>query len=81
MGGAHPALFPEVFENNPWIDYAMRGEADMAFLQFLPPLDPFYSILDKLWKGYCIKQRELPYKLTLKEYFSGVLAYFRSRYY
>lgn len=45
------------------------------------PLDPLYSFLDKLWKGYCIKQREFPYKLTLREYALGVLSFFRSRYY
>lgn len=45
------------------------------------PLDGLYGFMDKLWKGYCIKQREFPYKLTLREYVSGVLTYFSSRYY
>jgi anaerobic magnesium-protoporphyrin IX monomethyl ester cyclase len=45
------------------------------------PFDGLYSFLDKLWKGYCIKQREFPYKLTLREYAESVLSYFRSRYY
>lgn len=53
---------------------------------FLPlliriPADVFYSFMDKLWKGYCIKQREFPYKLTFKEYAGSVFSYFRSRYY
>ncbi len=45
------------------------------------PADGFYSFLDKLWKGYCIKQREFPYKLTFKEYAGSVFSYFKSRYY
>lgn len=45
------------------------------------PIDRFYAFLDKLWKGYCIKQREFPYKLSLKEYAGSVFSYFRSRYY
>lgn len=45
------------------------------------PLDPVYDIMDKLWKGYCIKQREFPYKLTATEYIRSVITYFRSRYY
>jgi radical SAM superfamily enzyme YgiQ (UPF0313 family) len=45
------------------------------------PLDGLYDIMDKLWKGYCIKQREFPYKLTMREYVRNVITYFRSRYY
>lgn len=45
------------------------------------PLDPLYDLMDKLWKGYCIKQREFPYKLTAGEYLRSVITYFRSRYY
>jgi len=45
------------------------------------PLGAFYGILDKVWKGYCIKQREFPYKLSFKEYISNIFLYFRSRYY
>jgi anaerobic magnesium-protoporphyrin IX monomethyl ester cyclase len=45
------------------------------------PLDRLYDILDKVWKGYCIKQREFPYRLTPWEYFRSVVTYFRSRYY
>lgn len=45
------------------------------------PLDPVYDIMDKLWKGYCIKQREFPYKLTIGEYIRSVITYFRSSYY
>ncbi len=45
------------------------------------PLDALYSFLDKVWKGYCIKQREFPYKISFGEYLSNVLLYFRSRYY
>ncbi|HOP26122.1 MAG TPA: radical SAM protein [Candidatus Sabulitectum sp.] len=45
------------------------------------PLDGVYSFFDKLWKGYCIKQREFPYKLTFREYAGSVFSYLRSRYY
>lgn len=45
------------------------------------PFDGLYSFLDKLWKGYCIKQREFPYKLSFAEYVSNVRSYFKSRYY
>lgn len=45
------------------------------------PLDPLYNLCDKLWKGYCIKQREFPYKLTVAEYIRSVITYFRSNYY
>ena len=45
------------------------------------PLDGLYGFMDKLWKGYCIKQREFPYKLSFREYVSSMLTYFSSRYY
>jgi len=45
------------------------------------PLDRLYDLMDKLWKGYCIKQREFPYRLTAGEYLRSVVTYFRSRYY
>jgi radical SAM superfamily enzyme YgiQ (UPF0313 family) len=45
------------------------------------PLDRLYDLMDKVWKGYCIKQREFPYKLSLGEYLRSVVTYFRSRYY
>jgi len=45
------------------------------------PLDPLYTLADKLWKGYCIKHRIYPYKLTLKEYFNSLKIYFKANYY
>lgn len=45
------------------------------------PLTPLYDMADKLWKGYCIKQREFPYKLSFREYARNVIQYFKSRYY
>ncbi len=45
------------------------------------PLDTVYDFADKLWKGYCIKQREFPYKLTVMEYIRSVITYYRSNYY
>ncbi len=39
MGGAHPTFFPEVMEENEWLDFAMRGEADHAFPLFLNALE------------------------------------------
>lgn len=45
------------------------------------PLGGLYSFLDKIWKGYCIKQRIFPYRLTAAEYARDVISYFRSNYY
>jgi anaerobic magnesium-protoporphyrin IX monomethyl ester cyclase len=45
------------------------------------PLGGLYELLDKVWKGYCIKHREFPYSLTVREYVSSLLSFFRSRYY
>ncbi|MCK5132221.1 MAG: cobalamin-dependent protein [Candidatus Sabulitectum sp.] len=39
MGGAHPTFFPEVMDENPWLDFAMRGEADHSFPLFLDALE------------------------------------------
>ena len=61
------------------IEYPMLRDNIETFIDL--PLDPVYDIMDKLWKGYCIKQREFPYKLTATEYIRSVITYFRSRYY
>ena len=45
------------------------------------PMDGLYDKLDKLWKGFCFKFREFPYRLTFGEFVRSVLTYFRSRYY
>ncbi len=45
------------------------------------PVDGLWALLDKLWKGYCIKHRELPYRLTLREYFLSLRQYVASSYY
>ncbi len=45
------------------------------------PLDRLYDFADKLWKGYCIKRREFPYRMTVGEYARDITQYFRSRYY
>jgi hypothetical protein len=45
------------------------------------PLGRLYELLDKVWKGYCIKHREFPYSLTFREYLSSLYSFFRSRYY
>jgi hypothetical protein len=45
------------------------------------PLGGLYELMDKVWKGYCIKHREFPYSLTVREYVSSLLSFFRSRYY
>ncbi|MBD3277640.1 MAG: radical SAM protein, partial [Candidatus Aegiribacteria sp.] len=39
MGGAHPTFFPEVLENNPCLDFVVRGEAETAFPQLLEALE------------------------------------------
>ncbi|MCK5116600.1 MAG: radical SAM protein [Candidatus Aegiribacteria sp.] len=61
------------------IEYPMLRDNIRTFIDL--PLDPVYDIMDKLWKGYCIKQREFPYKLKAAEYIRSVITYFRSRYY
>ncbi len=61
------------------IEYPMLRDNIGTFINL--PLDPVYDIMDKLWKGYCIKQREFPYKLSAAEYIRSVITYFRSRYY
>ncbi len=45
------------------------------------PLNGLWGLLDKVWKGYCIKHRELPYRLTLREYFLSLRQYVASSYY
>ena len=45
------------------------------------PLDGLYDVLDRVWKGYCIKQREFPYSMSAAEYLRGAIDYLRSRYY
>jgi anaerobic magnesium-protoporphyrin IX monomethyl ester cyclase len=45
------------------------------------PLDGLWALIDKLWKGYCIKHRELPYHLSLREYFLSLRQYVASSYY
>lgn len=45
------------------------------------PLDGVYDLLDRVWKGYCIKQREFPYSMPLREYVRSALDYLRTRYY
>ncbi len=45
------------------------------------PLGRLYDLMDKVWKGYCIKHREFPYSLTAREYISSLYSFFRSKYY
>ncbi len=61
------------------IEYPMLRDNIRTLIDL--PLDPVYDIMDKVWKGYCIKQREFPYKLSAMEYIRSVITYFRSRYY
>jgi radical SAM superfamily enzyme YgiQ (UPF0313 family) len=61
------------------IEYPMLRDNVRTLINL--PLDPVYDIMDKLWKGYCIKQREFPYKLTIGEYIRSIITYFRSSYY
>lgn len=61
------------------IEYPMLRDNIESLINL--PLDPVYDIMDKLWKGYCIKQREFPYSLTAGEFIRSVITYFRSRYY
>jgi len=57
-----------------------------ALLRALPlllslPLGGLYGIADKLWKGYAVKHREMPYRLSIREYLNSLRAYFSSSYY
>jgi len=61
------------------VEYPMVADNIRTLIDI--PFDPLYDIIDKLWKGYCIKQREFPYKLSVMEYVRSVITYFRSRYY
>jgi radical SAM superfamily enzyme YgiQ (UPF0313 family) len=45
------------------------------------PLGRLYGAADKLWKGYAVKHREMPYRLTLREYLNSLRAYLSSSYY
>lgn len=45
------------------------------------PFGALYNLLDKVWKGYCIKMRIFPYRLTPGEFARDVISYFRSNYY
>lgn len=45
------------------------------------PLDPLYALLDKLWKGFAVKHREMRYRLTLREYLRSLKTYLSTGYY
>jgi hypothetical protein len=45
------------------------------------PLNPLYAAADKLWKGYAVKHREMPYRLTLGEYLRSLRTYLATGYY
>ncbi|MBN1425000.1 radical SAM protein [Candidatus Fermentibacteria bacterium] len=57
-----------------------------GLLRILPlllrlPLSRVYALTDKIWKGYAVKHREMPYRLTIREYLSSLRSYFSSSYY
>jgi len=57
-----------------------------AMIRILPlllrlPLGGMYGLADKLWKGYAVKYREMPYRLSIREYVNSLRAYFSSSYY
>jgi radical SAM superfamily enzyme YgiQ (UPF0313 family) len=52
----------------------------LPFLSRLP-LNPLYAAADKLWKGYAVKHREMPYRLTLGEYLRSLRTYLATGYY
>ncbi|MBU1627051.1 B12-binding domain-containing radical SAM protein [bacterium] len=45
------------------------------------PLDKVYDLADRLWKGFCLKRRIFPYRLTPKEYIRSVIIYLKANYY
>jgi hypothetical protein len=41
------------------------------------PANGLFWLAYKLWKGYALKYRMVPYKMTTKEYLASVLYYMR----
>jgi anaerobic magnesium-protoporphyrin IX monomethyl ester cyclase len=66
-------LFAIVVEN-PWLRRLLP-----ALLRL--PLGPVYGLVDKLWKGFAVKHREMPYRLTFREYIRSVRTYLSTGYY
>jgi anaerobic magnesium-protoporphyrin IX monomethyl ester cyclase len=66
-------LFAIVVEN-PWLRKLVPALVRL-------PLDPLYGLADKLWKGFAVKHREMPYKLTFREYVRSVRTYLATGYY
>ena len=65
IGGSHPTFFPEVMEENLWLDFAIRGEADIAFPLFLKAFSdeiPFSDTGNMIYreKGKIIESNLLP---------------------
>jgi anaerobic magnesium-protoporphyrin IX monomethyl ester cyclase len=52
----------------------------LPFLTRLP-VNPLYAAADKLWKGFAVKHREMPYKLTVREYLLSLRTYLATGYY
>jgi len=45
------------------------------------PLRKVYELVDRLWKGYCLRFRIYPYKQDMKSFAMDVIAYLRGKYY
>ena len=75
MGGAHPTYFPEV-SNNVNIDYAVRGEADISFPQFINDFSKGYIPDSKI-----IDNKTLPENLDAIEFPDRSIIYRYHEYY
>ena len=62
---------------------AIEFGAIRAMLPFLVriPINPVYGLMDKLWKGFAVKHREMRYSLTFREYIRSLRTYFSTGYY
>ena len=62
---------------------AVEWPSIRSILPFLTrlPLNLLYGAMDKVWKGYAVKHREMRYKLTLREYLLSLRTYLSTGYY
>ena len=45
------------------------------------PIEHISTLLDKLWRGYCIRHRIFPYSITIREYFHTIKVFLKTRWY
>ncbi len=45
------------------------------------PLRKMYELIDRVWKGYCLRFRIYPYKQSMKSFIADVITYLKGKYY